>query len=60
MRTGRTLADADFPSHAPWIPRLHAFDRKVHFSNRDKEVAALKHALGSKIAKYFEAQHSNL
>jgi hypothetical protein len=58
MRTGRTLADA-LP-HAIYTPRLHAFDRKVHFSNRDKEVAALKQALGSKIAKYFEAQHSNL
>jgi len=58
MRSGRTLADA-LP-HALCTPRLHAFDRKVHFSNRDKEVAALKHALGSNIAKYFEAQHSNL
>lgn len=40
--------------------RLHAFDRKVHFSNHAKQVQRLKHALGAKIAKYFEAEHSNL
>jgi len=40
--------------------RLHAFDRKVHFSNNDKRVQRLKHDLGSKIAKYFEAAHDKL
>merc|ERR1712127_947687 len=40
--------------------RLHAFDRKVHFSTHAKQVQRLKHALGAKIAKYFEAQHNNL
>ena len=40
--------------------RLHAFDRKIHFSNSDKKVQQLKHALGAKIAKYFEAEHNNL
>jgi len=40
--------------------RLHAFDRKVHFSNNDKRVQRLKHDLGSKIAQYFEAAHNKL
>lgn len=44
----------------PHCGRLHAFDRKVHFSNHAKQVQRLKHALGAKIAKYFEAQHNNL
>jgi hypothetical protein len=48
------------PSSYLTLRRLHAFDRKVHFSNRDKEVQQLKHDLGAKIAKYFQAEHSNL
>jgi len=44
----------------PHCGRLHAFDRKVHFSNHAKQVNRLKHALGAKIAKYFEAEHNNL